>query len=473
MKKKKAGIVIGIVVIAAIAAAGGIYASGILKGVGGSSSDKVYVQSVSSIMGQGISGTNRYSGVIEPQKSWSVNKDDSRTVAEVYVEVGDEVSEGDKLFAYDVDELALQMEQQKLEMENIDNEISGFQTQIKDLQTEKAAAPADQQFEYTTQIQTLETQIKQSEYEKKSKEAELKKTEDIMNNSEVKSQISGIVKSINNGNGSGSYDSSEDSQAFITVLATGEYRVKGIVNEQNRDMIYPDEPVIIRSRVDEEQTWSGKITKIDTENTVSSSSDSYVVSDSGGDDTTTSTKYPFYVEIDSMDGLILGQHVYIEPDLGQQETKEGVWLYGSYLVMDGEDAYVWMANDKNKLVKQKVELGEHDEDMDEYEITSGLANEDMIAFPMTGLYEGVTTVTNADEVDYDSPLYQQQDTEMLPDDEMLYDTEMLPGDEMLYDTEFGGGVTEMINYSESDETMPEDAAPVDEAVPDAEAEVAE
>ena len=41
-----------------------------------------------------------------------------------------------------------------------------------------------------------------------------------------------------------SNDSSSDSSAFITILSTGAYRVKGKVNELNRDSIIPGESVI-------------------------------------------------------------------------------------------------------------------------------------------------------------------------------------------------------------------------------------
>ena len=55
--------------------------------------------------------------------------------------------------------------------------------------------------------------------------------------------------------------------------------------------------------------------------------------------------------------------------------------------------------------------------------------EDYITWPMEGLYEGVTTVTDVSEVDYSSPLYNQDGTEMLD-----YGTEMLDyGTEMLYE----------------------------------------
>ncbi len=431
MSKKKVGIIIGAVVLVAAVAAGGLYFSGVLGKGGGSSSDKVYVETVSTIMGSGISGNNRYSGVIEPQESWDVNKDEGRTVAEVFVEVGDEVAEGAQLFSYDVEELDLQLEQQKLELEGIDNEISDYNSQIADLQKEKASAPADQQLDYTTRIQSLQTSIKQSEYNRRSKEAEMEKTKKSMENSVVTSKIAGVVKAINDSDS----DEYGNRLPYMTILATGEYQVKGAVNEQNRGMISEGLPVIVRSRVDEELTWSGSITKLDTENTISNNNNGYY-SDSS-DEMTTSSKYPFYVALDSMDGLILGQHVYIELDMGLQPAeKEGVWLYSYYIVMDDGDPYVWASNGRDKLEKRVVELGEYDENLDQYEIKSGLTEEDLIAFPMPGLYEGVTTVTNPEEVDYDAPLYQQDSTESPVDDEFIYDTEYPMDDGFMYNTEF-------------------------------------
>ena len=120
---------------------------------------------------------------------------------------------------------------------------------------------------------------------------------------------------------------------------------------------------------------------------------------------------------------MLGQHLYIEPDYGQGEVeeKEGVWLYGYYIVQDDGDPYVWAADKKNRLEKRKVELGEYDENLDEYEIKSGLSEDDLIAFPMQGLYEGVTAVTNMEEVDYSSPLYNQESTDDSGMDEGMYD----------------------------------------------------
>ena len=151
----------------------------------------------------------------------------------------------------------------------------------------------------------------------------------------------------------------------------------------------------------------------------------------------TASKYPFYIELESADGLILGQHVYIELDNGQEQVKEGLWLYGSYIIQDEEKPYVWAANDKHQLEKRYIELGAYDEAMDEYEILSGLTADDYITWPMPGLYEGVTTVTNEAEVDYSSPLYNQEPEEM--GTEQVYPEEM--GTEMMMesipDTELG------------------------------------
>ena len=262
MSKKKVGIIIGVIAAAVVAAGVGFY---FLKGrsSGGNSADKVYVEKVSAIMNQSAGVNNRYSGVVEPQETLEINRDSERKVKEVYVSVGDEVEEGTVLFSYDTEDLQMQIDQAKLEMEGIANDISNSNAQIAELQKEKASAPEDQQFEYTTQIQTLQTSIKQSEYNKKSKQAEIDKYQKSIDNSEVTSKMAGVVKEINE-NG---VDSNGNTAAYMKILATGEYRVKGTIDETSVGTISEGTPVILRSRLDDTQTWTGSISKIDTEST--------------------------------------------------------------------------------------------------------------------------------------------------------------------------------------------------------------
>ena len=416
MSRKKIGVIVAVGVIAVAAVIGGICYFGKGNSGSGKSADKVFVQKVSEIDKWNTGVNSSYSGIVESQETWDVNKDTERQVKEVLVAVGDTVDVGTPLFTYDTKEAENQIAQTKLEIESISNDISNYNSQIDELQKEKKNAPEDQQFEYTTQIQTLQTNIKQSEYDQKSKQADIDKYQQTIDNAVVTSKIAGVIKSINEEG----TDASGNTTAFMTVLATGDYRIKGKIDEQNVSYLTVGQEVIVRSRVDENVTWKGTITAIDTETTADNNSNGSVSYMDGSDSSSEgATKYPFYVTLDSTDGLILGQHVFIEPDYGQTEVKEGIWLDESYIVQDDGDPYVWAANDRNKLEKRKVELGEYDDTLFKYEIVSGLTEEDYITWPMTGLYEGVTTVTDENEVDYSSPLYNMESTDTMDEDEFM------------------------------------------------------
>ena len=260
-KKKK--IIVAVVIIAAAAVAVGFFLKSKL-GKSSSGGDAAYVESVQSLVnGVNGGGQNRYMGVVESQDTWDVNLSSDQTVKEIFVSVGDEVQEGTPLFEYKTDDLSLQIAQAKLELESIANQINDYNNQIKTLTTEKNAASKEEQFNYTVQIQSLQTSIKQSEYEQQSKKLEIQKMEDTMSQSTVTSKINGVVKSINE---KGETDSYGNEQPFMSILTTGDYRVKGTVNETNVYDLTEGQSVILRSRVDETKTWTGTIEKIDTEN---------------------------------------------------------------------------------------------------------------------------------------------------------------------------------------------------------------
>lgn len=407
MNKKKVAIMISVVVAAATTLGGC---------TGESSADKVYVESVASLVSTNSGVQNRYSGVVEPQEVWEVNRNPEKTVKEVFVAEGDEVEEGTPLFEYDTDALKAELAQAELELEGMRNEITNYQEQIRQLNEEKNGAPEEEKFNYTVQIQSIQNNIKQTEYNIESKKIEMNKKQESIDNATVTSEMAGVVKAINESG----MDEMGNSTAYITILATGDYRVKGLVSEQSVWSITEGQTVIIRSRIDEEQTWSGTISRVDTENQESNNQNGYMSSSSGQ----TASKYPFYIDLDSTNGLILGQHVYIEMNEGQITEKEGIWLFEGYIGMDEAEPYVWVADKRNKLEKRQVELGEYDENLGEYEIKSGLSEEDYIAYPMPGLYEGVSTVTDIEEVDYSSPLYNQEDgmgDEMIEGDGMMED----------------------------------------------------
>jgi len=440
MSKKKVGIIVGTVVVVAAVAAAAWWKFG--GNIVHDSNDRVYVQRVSAIMGTNAGMQNRYAGIVQPQKTVDINADSERTIKEFYVKVGDTVEEGTPLFAYDTEELELELQQAKLEDENTNLEISGYKNQIAELEKERNAAPEEGKFEYTTQIQTLQTQIRQAEFDKSSKKLEVEKLQEKITNCEVASTTAGVIKTLNDPKVQN--NTSENSDATISIMATGNYRIKGTLDEQTVNAVFPGSNVIIRSRVDENQTWRGTVDNVDTGETAKEDDENVYYSNE--DSSNTASKYPFYISLEDTEGLILGQHVFIELDEGQTEVKEGLWLYGSYIVMgDGEPleelstesdtgadisgAYVWADDGNGKLIKKPVVLGEYDSMLDEYQIVSGITESDMIAWPMEGLYEGITVVTNMDDVDYSSGLY-NTDNEMLDEE---YDTEGLMED--WYDTE--------------------------------------
>lgn len=406
--KKRIFIVLGIL-IAAGGIGGGIWYHFNGSGQGGSGDAVVYVSKLSVITGAESAATNRFAGVVEPQKTVNVNIESGRKVKEVQVKTGDEVKAGQLLFEYDLSSIQDDLKQAQLDLDRLKNEQISLTEQISTLEAEKKKAKADDQLSYTIEIETNKMNLKKNEYSQKSKQSEIDKLQSATQNTEVRSEIDGVIQKIDTSKMSSddgdsvddssatdsvSSDSSSDSSAFITILSTGAYRVKGKVNEQNRDSIIPGESVIIRSRVDSTKTWKGTMGSIDMNNgTSDNDSDNYFgMSSTSSDDQTSSTSYPFYVELDSSDDLMLGQHVYIERDIGQDEQKEGLWLSDYYILdTDTNEPYVWAANDKNRLEKRYVTLGKHDDELGEYEIVDGLTKKDAIAFPAETLEEGEKT----------------------------------------------------------------------------------
>ncbi len=88
----------------------------------------------------------------------------------------------------------------------------------------------------------------------------------------------------------------------MSILTVGDYRVKGTVNETNVYSLSEGQSVILRSRVDETKTWTGTIEKIDTENKQANNNNMLY---DGSNSDNQSSKYPFYVKLDSADGLML------------------------------------------------------------------------------------------------------------------------------------------------------------------------
>ena len=384
-KHKIIGGICGAVCIGGLAA--GIF---IIRGAGDKKAeDLAYVMSVSSM--NDMSGTQRLAGVVESQKTLEIQKDSEREIKEILVKAGDNVEVGTPLFTYDTATLETDIQQAKLDLERADSEMSNLKAQIQQLEKEKKNAPEEEQFSYTTQIQSAQMDLKKSEYDRKAKEVEINRIQSQIDNSTVTSEMKGVVKSVQN-QGQTVTEMYGDSagQAFITILATGEYRVKGSVNEQNINEITEGSPAVVRSRVDEKQVWTGTYSAVDTKNPQNNSSSMYYSSGSEDSGQTTSTSYPFYVDLESSQGLLLGQHVYIEHDTGMSQREPGIWLNEAFIADLDKKPYVW-AEKNGALEKRTVVLGTYDAEMMQYKIEDGVGNGDYVAYPQEFLEEGMKT----------------------------------------------------------------------------------
>ena len=349
----------------------------------GGEEESAAVQAVSMIAGGGSTMVERCAGKVVSGETARLQKDTDKKVLEVLVKEGDMVEEGDILFRYDAAAMELDLEKLKLELQGLENTIVTASADIEELEKQKAMVYVTNQLSYTIQIDSKKADLREAEYNKAIKEREIANMEEALKATDIASPISGRVMSVNENTvgGEGQGD------AFITVMDVSRYRVQGTLNELNLGSLYEGMNVLIRSRMDENTVWQGVIERIDWENPVSGN-DNQMYYIGPTDEMTASSKYPFYVTLDNIDGLILGQHIYVEPDYGQSRRAEGLWLPGWYICDADSSPWVWAANSRDKLEKRSVVLGEEDAELGLRQIVSGLSLTDYIAFPQEGLRAG-------------------------------------------------------------------------------------
>ncbi len=353
----------------------------------GSDENAVYVQSVEDLSSLGaIAPGDRFAGMVVSENVTEIKKDSDKAIGELLVKEGDDVTEGQELFNYDTDELQLALDKQKLELEQLEATIENYKEQIEDLEEERENANSSDQLQYTIQIQALQIDLKEAELSIKAKQTAVEQSETLLANTAVLSPVNGRIQSINEN----STDNYGNPAAYITIQQAGSYRVKGILGELQRGQIVEGLRVKLLSRTDADQYWLGTISLVDYENP-SQGNEYEMYYGVASDAMTTSSKYPFYIELDSVEGLLLGQHVYIEMDMGDGET-DALKLDASFVCFEEDgSAYVW-AEDDSKLEKRPVTLGTLDDMMWTYEILDGLTTDDYIAFPDELLcHEGAPT----------------------------------------------------------------------------------
>ncbi|MBR6595074.1 MAG: efflux RND transporter periplasmic adaptor subunit [Oscillospiraceae bacterium] len=356
----------------------------------GGGGNGVYVQSVKELSGLGgIAPGDKFPGMVVSENVTEIQKDQNKVVAEVHVKEGQDVVEGQELFTYDMDQMKLALDKQRLELEQLKATIDNYKSQIESLKKDEAKAWGSDKLQYTIQIQSLEVDLKEAELNLTAKETEVAQTEGMLANVTVVSPVTGRITGINEEG----YDNYGNPLAYITIQQAGSFRIKATLGELQRGGIVEGTRMKIHSRTDENVFWYGTVTLVDYESP-SQGNDNNIYIGGVVDSMSSSSKYPFYVELESSEGLLLGQHVYLEVDAGEEETA-ALAISSAFICYDEDGtAYVW-AEKKGKLEKRGVVTGEYNYMLDTIEILQGITEKDYIAFPDPELcVEGASTTRN-------------------------------------------------------------------------------
>lgn len=339
----------------------------------------VFVQRVSDLSRLGgIAPVDKFSGIVVSESVTEIKKDSDKVIDQVYVRQGDDVTKGQKLFCYDTEQLQLTLDKQRLEAEQLQSSIESYTDQIAQLERDRDRAATADKLKFTLQIQTNQIDLKESELKLKTKQSEVQKSEHLLANAVVTSPVDGRVTALGDDQ---TDENGNPKDVYITIQQTGSFRIKGVLNEMQRGSIMEGNRIRAVSRTDPDEYWMGTVTLVDYENPNQSSGSRY--SSGASDEMGNSTKYPFYVELDSSEGLLLGQHLYLSVE--QEEAPaapEGLTLSSAFLCFDDEgNPWVWADNGQGRLEKRTLELGDYDGMNDVYQILSGLSEADYVAFP--------------------------------------------------------------------------------------------
>ena len=365
------------------------------------------------MLASAATGSDKFAGMVVSENVVEIERDTEKQIQELYVAAGDTVRVNEKLFEYDTDTLSLTIDKQQLELDKLTQQIKDQTTQKtnveKQIKTEKAKKKKDQNADLLVsldiQLRSVNADLTTANYEKKTKQAEMNYNKDMLKNAVVRSPIKGTVRSVN-----------ENGSPYITIQQAGAFQVKGMLNELSLGSgIMEGVSVTILSRTDPTASWTGMVSLVDYNNAGSEEQDNMF---GGGDAMSTSTSYPFYITLDSTEGLLLGQHVYIQ--ISAAAVGDDLLRIPEHYVMDVlMDEETWLTTGTvwgvdpatNKLVKVPVTLGEYDPTYGTYVILEGITAESYLADPTDpGVKEGAA-VYQRSELEY---MGQTEPTESQP-----------------------------------------------------------
>ena len=352
---------------------------------------------------------DKFAGVVVSENAVEITRDTTKEIEKLHVAVGDTVRVNEKLFEYDTDTLSLTIDKQQLEMDKLDQQIKDLKTQVANLE-KQIKNEKDKAVKATLELslRTVNADLSQANYDKATLQAEINYNKNMLANAVVRSPIKGTIRTIN-----------ESGSPYITIQQAGAYQIKGILNELSLNAgIMEGANVTIHSRIDQDLYWTGVVSLVDYNSTSSSEYDSMF---GNSDYLSTSTNYPFYITLSSTDGLLLGQHVYIQ--LAAAPVTDGALHIPEGYIMDittdestlVTTGTVWGVDmEKLTLTKVTVTLGDYDHTYGTYVILDGITAESYLANPADPACKEGASVQLRSEPEYmgqTDPAQQPQQTQ--------------------------------------------------------------
>ncbi|MGG5252586.1 efflux RND transporter periplasmic adaptor subunit [Neobacillus sp. SM06] len=382
--KKKKVIVAGVIFLIILVVALNVYL--LQRKQNGSAADLKFT----SVTERELSSTKLIAGQVVPGKQETIYADPTLgKVKEFFVNEGQEVKKGQKLFSYENTELSSQIKQLALDKQSASmrydqgkNKMASLKDQIQKAKDAGAAKEVTDPLE--SQLQDLELQQKTTELEIEKLQLQSEDLQRKQNDLTVYSTTDGMLQKVNKEAGGQSTSQAAAIQAapLIQIASKDPFKVEGTLSELQKAQIQPNQPITITAKAIQDKKWSGKITEVSQYPTADQTGQGAAIA--AGQTAQNISYYPFTASLDSQDGLAPGYHVSIQVKL---TSKKLLAIPRSSIIEKGNSPYVFVVK-KNKLHKQTITMGMGDGEWTE--VLEGLkAGEKIVKNPSASLKDGM------------------------------------------------------------------------------------
>lgn len=348
-------------------------------------------------------------GSIEPNRIVELKLDKSKgEISEKKVNLNDQVEKGQELFSYSNSEGAMAIkeaeqavsnreraiDQVKLESSMKWEQYNKLSNQVQELANSiSVSSKEEEKKELQERKDELETQLNQAlldvrtsdnsitdaEIELEKTQIELQNTKDKYGVNVITSEISGVVKDIDERQINMNPQEKTPDKPFMTIVDTSQLYLRGTVDEFRKDQLKVDQKVQLKDRNGGSQRWTGRITKVgDTKQAT------VVDEDQGGNPNL--SQFAFEVALDASEDLpSIGIHCFVELFQKDEQVKK----IPKNFVLKNENEYSILINKKGKVKRERIKVSPDPDDKDMYRLDSPIELKTELIFPGKEMKEGM------------------------------------------------------------------------------------